>query len=131
MTSIPGNSPLGNMIPQSTSRRLPWCSKTMALRPISPRPPRAAILSMLNFETQAWAWPAVLAGRAGRPSPHSLLSTLLLRLHSRISHIARGSRPGRLGSMRQRLLLALVEQHLLALHDQLQLLAALLGVPSH
>src|SRR3954451_101557 len=42
-TSTPGASPRGNIRPQSTSRRLPSCSKTIALRPISPSPPSAAM----------------------------------------------------------------------------------------
>src|SRR3954463_1547881 len=41
MTSMPGWCSSGNSTPQSTTSSLPACSKTVMLRPISPRPPRA------------------------------------------------------------------------------------------
>ncbi|CAM5663085.1 hypothetical protein SCANM63S_03428 [Streptomyces canarius] len=41
ITSTPGWVSSGNSTPQSTISSLPACSKTVMLRPISPRPPRA------------------------------------------------------------------------------------------
>src|SRR5665648_779254 len=40
ITSIPGWWSSGKRTPQSTTSSLPWYSKTVMLRPISPRPPR-------------------------------------------------------------------------------------------
>src|SRR5450756_1454524 len=40
ITSTPGWCSSGNSTPQSTTRRRPACSKTVMLRPISPRPPK-------------------------------------------------------------------------------------------
>ncbi len=41
ITSTPGWCSSGKRTPQSTISREPWCSKTVMLRPISPRPPEA------------------------------------------------------------------------------------------
>ncbi len=45
ITSTPGWVSSGNSTPQSTMSSLPACSKTVMLRPISPRPPRATTRS--------------------------------------------------------------------------------------
>ncbi len=46
--STPGWSGSGNSTPQSTTSRRPRCSKTVMLRPISPRPPRPTRRSPLR-----------------------------------------------------------------------------------
>ena len=43
ITSMPGWCSSGNSTPQSTTSSLPACSKTVMLRPISPRPPSGVI----------------------------------------------------------------------------------------